>query len=157
MDKRRFDATYPSKGGLNRAADNVCKCLTMACEVQGVSLGFGHLKKCAQADARRRLTCKTQDPANAKTRQRQMQMQREDRVAEDRNSEFRIQRRQSPKDDSDGSKQYANNTKTAVGETVRRVAVDAIRRATTGRAEEPNTAADHAGGAGVGANWIDTT
>ena len=137
--------------------DNVCKCLTMACEVQVVSLGFGHLKKFARAYARRRLTCKTQDPANAKTRQRQMQMQREERVAEDRDSELRIQRRQSPKDDSDGSKQYANNTKTAVGETVRRVAVDAIRRATTGRAEEPNTAADHAGGAGVGANWIGAT
>ena len=81
---------------------------------------------------------------------------REDRVAEDRDSEFRIQRRQSPKDDSDGSKQYANNTKTAVGATERRVAVDAKRRATTGRAVAPITAAEHAAGAGVGANWIDT-
>ena len=81
---------------------------------------------------------------------------REDRVAEDRDSEFRIQRRQSPQDDSDGSKQYANNTKTAVVVTVRRDVVVAKRRATTGRAVAPKTAADHAGGAGVGANWIDT-
>ncbi len=67
----------------------------MACEVQGVSFGFRYLKKFARAYARRRLTCKTQDPENAKTRQRlgkQIQMQREDRVAEDRDSEFRIQR-----------------------------------------------------------------
>ena len=109
----------------------------------------------ARAYARRRLTCKTQDPANAKTRQRQMQMQREDRVAEDRDSEFRIQRRQSPKDDSDGSKQYSNNTKTEVVVTVsREEVVVAIRRATIGRAAEPKTAAVHAVGAGVGANWI---
>ena len=81
---------------------------------------------------------------------------REDRVAEDRDSEFRIQRRQSPKDDSDGSKQYANNTKTAEVATGRREVEAAIRRATIGRAEEPITAAEHAVGAGVGANWIDT-
>ena len=81
---------------------------------------------------------------------------REDRVAEDRDSEFRIQRRQSPQDDSDGSKQYSNNTKTEVVVTARRAEVEATRRATIGRAVAPTTAADHAVGAGVGANWIDT-
>ena len=78
---------------------------------------------------------------------------REDRVAEDRDSEFRIQRRQSPQDDSDGSKQYSNNTKTDAAVTVRR-AVAAKRRATIGRVEDPITAADHAGGAGGWALWV---
>ena len=83
---------------------------------------------------------------------------REDRVAEDRDSEFRIQRRQSPQDDSDGSKQYSNNTKTAVAATGRRAAVAAaIRRATTGRDDAPNTAADHAAGAGGWALWVVST
>ena len=80
---------------------------------------------------------------------------REDRVAEDRDSEFRIQRRQSPQDDSDGSKQYANNTKTVVVVTARRGAVVvAKRRATIGRAVAPSTAAEHAVGAGGWALWI---
>ena len=84
---------------------------------------------------------------------------REDRVAEDRDSEFRIQNSEETEfsDDSDGSKQYANNTKTADDVTARRAAaVVAKRRATIGRAADPITAADHAEGAGVGANWIDT-
>ena len=72
---------------------------------------------------------------------------REDRVAEDRDSEFRIQRRQSPQDDSDGSKQYSNNTKTEGLLPRGRVAEVATCRATTGRAVEPITAADHAVGA----------
>ena len=79
---------------------------------------------------------------------------REDRVAENRDSEFRIQRRQSPQDDSDGSKQYPNNTKTEVVATVRRVAAVAICRATIGRAAAPITAADHAAGAGGWALWV---
>ena len=82
---------------------------------------------------------------------------REDRVAEDRDSEFRIQRRQSPQDDSDGSKQYANNTKTEVVETARRVADVAKRRATIGRAVAPTTAAEHAAGAGGWALWVVST
>ena len=83
---------------------------------------------------------------------------REDRVAEDRDSEFRIQRRQSPKDDSDGSKQYSNNTKTAAVVTARRgEAVEAIRRATIGRAVVPITAAEHAAGAGGWALWVVST
>ena len=54
------------------------------------------------------------------------------------------------KNDSDGSKQYANNTKTVVVVTVRRVVVVvAIRRATIGRVVVPITAADHAVGAGA--------
>ncbi len=81
---------------------------------------------------------------------------REDRVAEDRDSEFRIQRRQSPQDDSDGSKQYSNNTKTDADATGRRAVVAAIRRATIGRVVVPITAADHAAVAGVEANWIYT-
>ena len=100
-----------------------------------MSLGFRNLKKRARADARRRLTCKTQDPAktNAKTA--------EDRVAEDRDSEAT--------ESSDGSKQYANNTKTGAVVTVRRAEVAAARRrATIGRAGVPITAADHAVGAG---------
>ncbi len=68
---------------------------------------------------------------------------REDRVAEDRDSEFKIQRRQSPQDDSDGSKQYSNNTKTDADATGRRAVVAAIRRATIGRVVVPITAADH--------------
>ena len=52
------------------------------------------------------------------------------------------------KNDSDGSKQYSNNTKTVVVVTVRRVVV-AIRRATIGRVVVPITAADHAVGAGA--------
>ena len=79
---------------------------------------------------------------------------REDRVAEDRDSEFRIQRRQSPQDDSDGSKQYANNTKTEVVATERRVVAEAKRRATIGRAVAPTTAAEHAAGAGGWALWV---
>ena len=82
---------------------------------------------------------------------------REDRVAEDRDSEFRIQRRQSPQDDSDGSKQHANNTKTVAVVTVRRVAGAAKRRATMGRDEEPITAAEHAEGAGGWALWVVST
>ena len=98
---------------------------------------------------------------NTKTRQMQRpdkdkcKCSREDRVAEDRDSEFRIQRRQSPKDDSDGSKQYPNNTKTAVAvATARRVAVGAIRGATKGRVTEPITAAEHAVGASGWALWV---
>ena len=53
------------------------------------------------------------------------------------------------KNDSDGSKQYSNNTKTVVVVTVRRVVVVAIRRATIGRVVVPITAADHAVGAGA--------
>ena len=104
------------------------------------------------------------DMQNTKTRQIQRpdkdkcKDSREDRVAEDRDSEFRIQRQQSPKDDSDASKQYANNTKTAVVATGRRVAVVvAIRRATIGRADFPTTAADHAGVAGRWALWVVST
>ena len=79
-------------------------------------------------------------------------------MAEDRDSEFKIQRRQSPQDDSDGSKQYANNTKTAEAEaTVRRVVVAASRRATIGRAVVPITAAEHADGAGGRALWVVST
>jgi len=44
------------------------------------------------------------------------------------------------KNDSDGSKQYSNNTKTVVVVTVRRVVVVAIRRATIGRVVVPITA-----------------
>ena len=84
-------------------------------------------------------------------------MQREDRVAEDRDSEFKIQRRQSPQDDSDGSMQYSNNTKTAVVATVRRVVVVAIGRATNGRVVVPITAAEHAVGAGGWALWVVST
>ena len=82
---------------------------------------------------------------------------REDRVAEDRDSEFRIQRRQSPQDDSDGSKQYSNKTKTVVVVTVRREEDAANRRATTGRVAAPTTAADHAEGAGGWALWVAST
>ncbi len=82
---------------------------------------------------------------------------REDRVAEDRDSEFRIQRQQSPQDDSDGSKQYSNNTKTEAADTVRRGAVVAKRRATKGREEVTITAADHAVGAGGWALWVVST
>ena len=82
---------------------------------------------------------------------------REDRVAEDRDSEFRIQRQQSPKDDSDASKQYANNPKTEVAATVRRGAAAANRRATIERVVVPKTAADHAVGAGGWALWVIST
>jgi len=99
--------------------DNVCKCLTMACEFQVVSLGFRNFKN---SRARRRLTCKTQDQA---------------KTAEDRDSES--------SDDSDGSKQYSNNTKTVAAVTVRRVAAAATRRATIGRAVVPIPAAETAG------------
>ena len=113
--------------------------------------------------------CTTTAPASSKPIPRKSvfgstkhtrQMQREDRVAEDRaaenrDSEFRIQRRQSPKDDSDGSKQYPNNTKTAVAvATARRVAVGAIRGATKGRVTEPITAAEHTVGASGWALWV---
>ena len=76
-----------------------------------------------------------------------------------RGQRFRVQNSEvtESSDDSDGSKQYANNTKTADDVTARRAAaVVAKRRATIGRAADPITAADHAEGAGVGANWIDT-
>ncbi len=55
------------------------------------------------------------------------------------------------KNDSNGSKQNPNNTKTVVVVTVRRVVVVvvAIRRATIGRVVVPITAADHAVGAGA--------
>ena len=110
--------------------DNVCKCLTMACEFQVVSLGFRNLKN---SRARRRLTCKTQDQA---------------KTAEDRDSES--------SDDSDGSKQYSNNTKTANAVTARRFFAAAIRRATTGRVEGPRTA-DHAEVAGGWSLWVVST
>ena len=84
-------------------------------------------------------------------------MQREDRVAEDRDSEFRIQRRQSPQDDSDGSKKYSNKTKTEEVETERREEDAAIRRATIGRVVVPTTAAEHAVGAGGWALWVAST
>ena len=82
---------------------------------------------------------------------------REDRVAENRDSEFRIQRRQSLKDDSDGSKQYPNNTKTVDVATARRAEEVAIRRATIERVAAPNTAADHAVGAGGWSLWVVST
>ena len=61
-------------------------------------------------------------------------------------------------DDSDDSKQYPNNTKTAEAATVRQVeAAAATRRATTGRAAAPITVADHAGGAGGWSLWVVST
>ena len=138
-------------------ADNVYKCLTMACEFWGVSFGCRYLKNS------RGLTPAEDWHAKHKTRQMQRpdkdkcKDSREDRVAEDRDSEFKIQRRQSPQDDSDGSKQYANNTKTAAVVTERRGATAAIRRATIGRVAAPITAAEHAVGAGGWALWVVST
>jgi len=92
--------------------------------------------------------CKDQTKTNANAKRRQS----------GRGQRFRVQNSEATEssDDSDGSKQYANNTKTVVVETARRVVVAAIRRATIGRDEAPITAAEHAVGAGVGANWITT-
>ena len=87
-------------------------------------------------------------------------MQRQQRRQSGRGQRFRVQNSEATEssDDSDGSKQYANNTKTVVVVTVRRVVeVVAIRRATIGRAGVPKTAADHAVGAGGWALWVVST
>ena len=134
--------------------DNVCKCLTMACEFQVVSLGFRNLKKRARADARRRLTCKTQRPG------KQIQMQRQQRRQSGRGQRFRVQNSEATEssDDSDGSKQHANNTKTVAAVTVSRGEAEAKRRATIGRAAVMTiTAAEHAAGASGWALWVVST
>ena len=77
-------------------------------------------------------------------------------MTEDRDSEFRIQNSEATEssDDSDGSKQYSNNTKTEEAVTPHRAEAVATRRATTGHVAAPNTAADHADGAGGWALWV---
>ena len=94
-----------------------------------MSLGFRNLKN---SRARRRLTCKTQDQA---------------KTAEVRYSES--------SDDSDGSKQYPNNTKTKGAVCTAAEAKRGATEACVGA--PPPTAADDAGGAGGRALWVVST
>ena len=94
--------------------------------------------------------CKDQTKTNANAKRRKS----------GRGQRFRVQNSEATEssDDSDGSKQYPNNTKTAESATVRpAAAAAATRRATTGRAAAPMTVADHAGEAGGWSLWVVST